>query len=167
MDGKGSNLPHSYVLVIQLSDYNMIAFDLENETFNASIHVMFGNDVECRKHINERYDIQPSEGSDLAVLGLNFAGGVFVMESIKYGFFEYVMWIRKFATGIISHESMHAVTKILSDRGVPHTEDTDEVYAYLTGWLNSEIVNKYRENKSKNKSINKNEQKTKKQQKNG
>ncbi len=44
------------------------------------------------------------------------------------------------AHSTITHEAIHAVYHMLSKSGVgPMNEDTEEVYAYLTGWLVGEL----------------------------
>lgn len=41
--------------------------------------------------------------------------------------------------GKLVHELEHATFRILNERGFEHTEASDEAYAYLQGWLYSEI----------------------------
>lgn len=41
--------------------------------------------------------------------------------------------------GIIAHECLHATSYILSNRGIYFSEETEEVYAYLLGYIVNEI----------------------------
>lgn len=41
--------------------------------------------------------------------------------------------------GTIAHESLHATSYILSYRGIYFSEETEEVYAYLLGYIVNEI----------------------------
>ena len=41
--------------------------------------------------------------------------------------------------GLIAHEAMHATNNVLLNAGLQHTNESDEAYAYYTGWLVEEM----------------------------
>lgn len=45
----------------------------------------------------------------------------------------------------VSHEAFHAVCRIMENCGIPLIRETEEVYAYLLGWLIQELCNKCKE----------------------
>lgn len=46
-----------------------------------------------------------------------------------------VIWLRKMDKSVLLHECVHAVSFLLMERGIPHNDDTDEIYAYTLTWL--------------------------------
>jgi hypothetical protein len=42
--------------------------------------------------------------------------------------------------GIVAHEAVHAASKILSSRDIPPCKQTEEVYAYLQGYIVTETM---------------------------
>ena len=46
-----------------------------------------------------------------------------------------------FDMGTLVHEIGHAVFRQLTDRGIDHNQETDEVYAYCTGYLMRMLCN--------------------------
>ena len=55
-----------------------------------------------------------------------------------------LLWLDKIPVsvddyGSLVHELSHAVFHILDDKGLKHTNESDEAYAYLIGYLYSEI----------------------------
>lgn len=54
-----------------------------------------------------------------------------------------LIWLHASAwAGIVAHEVFHAVYAALSNRAVPLSNDTEEVYAYYIQWLFNEIAPK-------------------------
>lgn len=51
-----------------------------------------------------------------------------------------IVWFPEYPTkGLLAHEMGHATYMILNRCGVPHTDDTDEVYAYQINYLIDEF----------------------------
>lgn len=51
-----------------------------------------------------------------------------------------VVWLKKMDKPTLLHECVHAANFLLMDRGIPHTEDTEEIYAYLITWLYNKAI---------------------------
>jgi hypothetical protein len=51
--------------------------------------------------------------------------------------------LKKDPVEIISHESLHMTSMVLRNKGIEHNEDTEEAYAYMTGYLSSKIYKLY------------------------
>ena len=52
------------------------------------------------------------------------------------------IWVKTKRVSFIAHEVFHAVSYVLRHKGVPLSDNTDEVYAYLTEFLVREIIKK-------------------------
>lgn len=76
-------------------------------------------------------DWKPDEEGCAGRLGF-VAGGYVVLITAKEGLPN-----RFFNT--LSHEISHLTTHILRDRGIDHIQETDEAYAYLTGYLTQQM----------------------------
>jgi hypothetical protein len=57
--------------------------------------------------------------------------------------------VNKVTHGVIAHEVMHAVHEILTTIGMKLSNDSEEAYAYLTGWLIDKVYKVVSENNIK------------------
>lgn len=58
-----------------------------------------------------------------------------------------LVWSSDITHGVIAHEVSHAVFHILDERGLSHTSESDEAYAYLVGWITNLVYRVLKENK--------------------
>lgn len=59
-----------------------------------------------------------------------------------------VLWLKEYPSspewfGHLAHEIFHAADMILEQAGVTHTNDSDEVWAYLIDWITKEIYTQF------------------------
>ena len=69
-----------------------------------------------------------------------------------------LIWVRKLPESVgdygnLIHEIEHCTFEILNSRGIKHSDDSDEAFAYLLGWLYEEIENFIQDEKEKQLSI--------------
>lgn len=73
---------------------------------------------------------------DLAIGKVGGGGGFVWDKKARLMLF----WAPKERVDLVAHECMHVVVTVLKDmKGIPLTESTEEVYAYLIGFLFKEI----------------------------
>lgn len=71
------------------------------------------------------------------------------MFSYSINELRYALFFNKSATyEDIFHEVFHLTFRIMSNIGVDLDENTNEVFAYLHGWLGEEVINIINDNKS-------------------
>jgi hypothetical protein len=63
----------------------------------------------------------------------------------------HIVWLESFKMnhkeiGVLAHETVHAVVRILDWKGMPYssTDNQDETFAYLTDYLISNFIHKYK-----------------------
>lgn len=118
-----------------------------NETYKISIpiyrttlHLFFGNAEDCRKAM-----IADGESELVAqqwLPGKEEYDGSFSVEDDGY----MLLWVKRLPESIsdygsLVHEIEHCTFEILNSRGIKHTDDSDEAFAYLFCWLYEEIEN--------------------------
>ena len=80
----------------------------------------------CKKHFKEDMDIEGDIGLTSYIPG----------EPI-------LVWVEDLKrVPTIAHELLHAVSFLLREKGVIHTSDTEEVYAYLLGDLLRQVLSR-------------------------
>lgn len=57
-------------------------------------------------------------------------------------FAEVNMHLGYTCVGVVSHELVHATTHFFARLGLAHTDDTDELYAHVQGWLLLQFVHR-------------------------
>jgi hypothetical protein len=81
------------------------------------------------KKMKEKYEFaKPSDN----------CGGYFLKAADCKAVFIWLQWGA--GTGAITHEVCHATLALLNECGIQHTVETDEVFAYYTGFLAKFIV---------------------------
>lgn len=70
---------------------------------------------------------------------VDYDDGTTTIYNVIVIFSDCIKEIRK----ILCHELSHYVFRTLTSRGIQHTEETDEVYAYYIGSLLSHFMNEY------------------------
>ena len=123
--------------------------------YKTSLQVFFGTAEECieaqRKDGRKETGIEEWRRMNAST---NY-NGAFYMGDDTYN----LIWLNKFPEtvgdyGDLVHEIEHAVWYILDSRGLKHTEESDEAYAYFFGFLFCEIddyIVKEREKKEETK----------------
>lgn len=110
--------------------------------YKTSLQVFFGSAEDCivaqRKDGRNEIDIEEWRRQNAST---NYAGA-FSASDDTYN----LIWVNKLPESIedysnLVHEIEHAVFYLLDSRGLKHTEDSDEAYAYLTSFLFCEIDN--------------------------
>ena len=120
--------------------------------YRITVHLFFGTEEDCKKAI-----IADGETELVAqqwASGKDEYEGSFSVEDDGYT----LIWVRKFPEsvgdyGSLIHEIEHCTFEILNSRGIKHSDDSDEAFAYLLGWLYEEIENFIQDEKEKQLSI--------------
>ena len=108
--------------------------------YKTSLQVFFGTADECieaqRKDGRSERDIDDWRRHNAAT---SYAGA-FHMGDDTYNLIWLCKWPESVGEfGDLVHEIEHAVFYILDSRGLKHTEESDEAYAYLSSFLFCEI----------------------------
>ena len=120
--------------------------------YRTTLHLFFGNKEDCRKAM-----IADGESELVAQQWLSENeeyDGSFSVESDNYT----LLWVKKLPEsitdyGTLLHEIEHCTFEILNSRGIKHTDESDEAFAYLFGWLYEEIEKFIQDEKEKQLSI--------------
>lgn len=108
--------------------------------YKTSLQVFFGTGEECveaqRKDGRDERHIEEWRKANVS----HEYNGAFSMGDDTYN----LIWLNKYPEtvedfGDLVHEIEHAVWYILDSRGLKHTEESDEAYAYLSGYIFCEI----------------------------
>lgn len=120
----------------------MIKFSIRLSIYKTTIDVVIGGTDNERKEFllkfyeynNVMYIIEETQAHDATTVLHHKTGDIIIMmnENPKTSNF----WM-----SILVHETSHATRKILDRINTPHTEDTEEVYAYLQQFIFEEILN--------------------------
>lgn len=76
-------------------------------------------------------------------------GGVFTLTNQHTQQLILLVWLKRFRPNnaediaALAHEASHATWQALSYVGIPHTRDTDEVYAYYTDNIVAQFIDNY------------------------
>ena len=120
--------------------------------YRITVHLFFGNIEDCKKAIIA--DGQNEITAEAWAKNNDKYEGAFTVEETGYT----LIWLRKFPEsvgdyGSLIHEIEHCTFDILNSRGVKHSDDSDEAFAYLLCWLYEEIENFILDEKEKQQSI--------------
>jgi hypothetical protein len=59
------------------------------------------------------------------------------------------VWVKDLERGsVVIHELYHAAVMVMRNKGIPISEDTEEVTAYLLGWMKKKIMDKVYEKRN-------------------
>lgn len=121
--------------------------------YRTVLHLFFGNKEDCKKAMIE-------DGETELVAQQWFeekenCDGSFSVEDDGYT----LLWLNKLPESItdysnLLHEIEHCTFEILDSRGIKHTYESDEAFAYLFCWLYEEIENFILDEKDKNLNTN-------------
>lgn len=88
---------------------------------------MFNNDEEVKSYVRDHLGVD-TEGQEIDAYAAN--------DGKQF----YLLFNREIVNlNHMSHETMHIVHWILDDAGIPLTDDTQEAYCYLMGFLFSKV----------------------------
>lgn len=109
--------------------------------YNHTLQVLLGDVTEIKDTLVREYKVAEhwADGM-LENIGANAAGSMCRIDAIN----EYFLWVEKVPTtikdyGVLVHEIEHFVFYFLNDKGLNHTEDSDEAYAYLFEYIFEQI----------------------------
>jgi len=108
-------------------------WDYEDDELNRILEHKFGRE-QCRK---------------LDAVSPLFAGWCARINCSHYVVFVKGLKWNSFCWGTLVHELIHCIFKALADRGIFGTPDTEDVFAYLAGYLTREVVKRYNKFNSK------------------
>lgn len=94
--------------------------------------------LDTKKRYN--YLIKQGIEEDVPAWGESF-GCVFTIRG-ENGCDLHVLQIDEKSAGCIAHEALHLVVNIMNKKDIPINEDTEEVQAYLLGWI-VDTINDY------------------------
>jgi len=106
-----------------------------NKTYRHNYYVYYG--VPLNKYL-EHFEIQSGSPEELGPESTSIGRCATVLNP-EYGYMTFI-WTKKKNISTLTHEVFHAVYETLSTRGIPLTESTEEVYAYLLQMIIREIV---------------------------
>jgi len=110
---------------------------IEIPVYRTRLHVFFGSLDECAKAMS--IDGRPEHYIEDWKQHTEELRGMYSQDG-DYRLLWLPMWPKSVDDyGCMVHEIWHAVFHILQSRGLRHSEDSDEAYAYLAGYLFSEI----------------------------
>lgn len=136
----------SYAVLEDLSEVHVDEEQIMTETlkielliYRERLHVFFGTIAECQDAM--RKDGEPEHKVNEWAEHIDEYRG---MYSQNNGY--RLIWLPVFPKsiddyGCLVHEIWHAVFNILHAKGINHTPDSDEAYAYMAGYIYSEIDN--------------------------
>lgn len=111
----------TFLAVVLLYNPKQDYFVIEGGTFGQNVFVFITEDTSMVREYS---------------VGMNFDSAACTVEEDGV----VIMWFPKNPTkGLLAHEMEHATYMILNRCGVPHTDDTDEVYAYQINYLIDEF----------------------------
>lgn len=94
--------------------------------------------------------IQTTDGSKIDVSnyedfdGLTYSYGYKYKDKLCVCIYIHPSIITDSIENVASHEALHAAAGILNYSDIQHTRDTEEVYAYTTGWITECIMSSYK-----------------------
>lgn len=126
-------------------------FLIEVPVFNFDLAISVGQNIEQLKDsLRKVWDEEVLPDDEIPTEIPSFAGGITLRKAVGPYAIPYAIAFpvhpAKQPDGeghsAIPHEVFHVVASVLSSRGIPLTDETEEVYAYLTGFLNKQIYNR-------------------------
>src|SRR3990167_5791622 len=106
---------------------------LDVEPYHRKVYLFHGTKEELAKRINEVFECPANSYEDIIK---EAAGAVFTLINEKKGVNCIVLWTSLKSYDNISHEVFHLTDKVMGDAGCKLTNESEEAYAYLNGWLN-------------------------------
>ncbi len=115
-------------------------YKIEVPIYRITLHLFFGPEEDCKKAMIA--DGEPELVAQQWLPSKEEYDGSFSVEDDGYT----LLWLRRLPESIgdygsLIHEIEHCTFEILNSRGVKHTDDSDEAYAYLLCWLYEQIEN--------------------------
>lgn len=125
------------------------SFTIKDPVFLGSFFIIFADSQRCNDILFKRYKLRDSSINDSFVgLTLEVSNGICS---------EVVVWFNEAGSnfriddlsdvGTIAHESLHAVSKVLTNRGVKMICESEETFAYYHTWLMTEILKRLEKRK--------------------
>lgn len=114
---------------------SVVRFKIENETWRAVILVSAGEPKEpAQKYFHKKLEHDFGEGNPFS------EATSFLLGDDK----SVAIWFRDLdpTAGTIAHEALHATKHILEKSGIYLTDETEEAYCYLLGWVVRKITEK-------------------------
>lgn len=107
--------------------------------YKTAVHVIIGTVPECKsKSISLTKD--PRQAQVFRDANEEAYDG-YTWETVDTGI---VIWFPNMSDEIILHEFFHATCSIMNMVGIKLSEDSEEAYAYLHGWLYSNFIKLYK-----------------------
>ena len=112
-------------------------FKIPIPLYRAKLHVFFGTPEACAEAMRKE-NVPELEIEEWKKNTKGFEGMYHEDNDFR------LLWITEVPAtvgryGELAHEIEHAVFYLLNSRGLKHTEESDEAYSYLTGFLFEEI----------------------------
>jgi hypothetical protein len=126
-----------------------LSFTIKDPIFLGSFFIIFADSQRCSDIIFKRYKLRDSSINDsFCGLTIEVSNGICS---------EVIVWFNEAGSnfrvddlndvGTITHESLHAVSKVLTNRGVKMVCESEETYAYYHTWLTTEILKRLEKRK--------------------
>ena len=125
------------------------SFTIKDPIFFGSFFIIFADSQQCSDILFKRYKLRDNSINDsFGGLTLEVSNGICS---------EIVVWFNEAGSnfrvddlddvGTITHESLHAVSKVLTNRGVKMVCESEETFAYYHTWLMTEILKRLEKRK--------------------
>lgn len=125
------------------------SFTVKDPIFFGSFFIIFADSQQCSDILFKRYKVRDSDIND------SFSG---LTVEVSNGICsEIVVWFNEANgnfridnpndVGTITHESLHAVSKVLINRGVKMVCESEETIAYYHTWLTTKILKRLEKRK--------------------
>lgn len=110
-----------------------VRFFFDDHVYRCRIFVCAGGD----KLLFERF-LDKKLGCNKSIVNAQEACAFLYSDSSDCG-----VWFRDIpGCGTVAHEALHLTSHILKKAGIVFSEDSEEAFAYHTGWVCSKIVEK-------------------------
>jgi hypothetical protein len=125
------------------------SFTIKDPIFLGSFFIIFADSQRCSDILFKRYKLRDSSINDsFCGLTIEVSNGICS---------EVIVWFNEAGSNFrvddlndvctITHESLHAVSKVLTNRGVKMVCESEETYAYYHTWLMTEILKRLEKRK--------------------
>lgn len=125
------------------------SFTIKDPIFFGFFFIIFADSQQCNDILFKRYKLRDNGIND------NFDG--LTLEVSNGICSEITVWFNEANSnfriddlnnvGTITHESLHAVSKVLTNRGVKMVCESEETFAYYHTWLMTEILKRLEKRK--------------------
>lgn len=117
------------------------AFVIDIPIYNRDLLVVFGDKEFLAKQLSEAYNIPLSDAYSI-IEDINWYSNGRYYFNIEKG--KRFLWMPKTPTepqeyATLAHEVFHAAFGLMNEIGASPSEDSEETYAYLIGYLTKEI----------------------------